>query len=347
MRGLISIIVPVFNIEEYLSKCLTSLVNQTYQDIEIICVNDGSSDNSLDLLEQFSKRDSRIRIVSQNNKGLSAARNTGLLNARGEYIVFVDGDDWVDINMCEIAYKTAKNTRADIVLWSYIKEYPNVAKKQFILGNNSIYYDKSQVKQLQRRLFGLTGCELAQVDQRDTLVTAWGKMYKAEILEKLEFIDTKIIGTEDALYNIYAFGNAESAAYIPKCLYHYRKDNINSLTTKYNKYLFDRWQNLYEYMYKYIKHNKLSGEYIDALYNRIALGVIALVLNVIASDKTLYKKKKEISKILSTDRYRKSFRQLNIKFMPLNWKVFFLFTKLNFSTGVLLLGYVMQFLRGR
>ena len=347
MRDLITIIVPVFNIAEYINKCLTSLIHQTYKNIEIICVNDGSSDNSLDILKEFSKRDSRIRVISQKNKGLSAARNTGILNSNGEYIIFVGGDGSIDINMCEIAYKAAKNSKADIIMWSYIKEYPNVAKEQFILGHEFIFYDKFQIKQLQRRLFGLVNSELAQVDQRDTLVTAWGKMYKAEIIQKLKFVDTKIIGTEDALYNIYAFGNAETAVYIPKCLYHYRKDNINSLTTKYNKYLFDRWQKLYEYMYKYIVQNRLSNEYIDALYNRIALGIIALVLNIIASDKGQFEKKKEIDMILSTDRYRKSFRQLNIKYMPLNWKIFFLFAKLKFSTGVLLLGYVMQFLRGR
>lgn len=347
MKGLISIIVPVFNIEEYLDKCLMSLINQSYSRIEIICVNDGSSDSSLDILEKYSKKDSRIQIISQKNQGLSAARNTGIVNAQGEYVVFVDGDDWVDINMCEIAYKTAKNTKADIVMWSYIKEYPNAAKEQLILGSDFVYYDISQVKQLRRRLFGLVGHELAHVDQRDTLVTAWGKMYKAETIKKLEFVDTKLIGTEDALYNIYAFGNAKSVAYIPKCLYHYRKDNTNSLTTKYNEYLFDRWQNLYEYMYQYIKQNKLSDEYVNALYNRIALGVIALVLNVVASDKSMNKKKKEISVILSTDRYQKSFRQLDTKPMPLNWKLFFWFAKLDFSIGVLLLGYVMQFLRGR
>lgn len=347
MEGLISIIVPVFNIAEYLNKCLISLINQSYNRIEIICVNDGSSDNSLDILEKFSKRDSRIKIISQKNQGLSAARNTGISNAQGEYMVFVDGDDWADVNMCEIAYKTAKKTKADIVMWSYIKEYPNVAKEQLILGSNFAYYDTSQVKQLQRRLFGLIENELAHIDQRDTLVTAWGKMYKAETIKDLEFVDTKIIGTEDALYNIYAFENAESAAYIPKCLYHYRKDNINSLTTKYNEYLFDRWQNLYEYMHQYIRENNLSDEYVTALYNRIALGVIALVLNVIASDKSLNKKKKEIGTILSRDRYRKSFRQLDVKPMTINWKLFFWFAKQNFSIGVLLLGYAMQFLRGR
>ena len=100
-------------------------------------------------------------------------------------------------------------------------------------------------------------------------------------------------------------------------------------------------------MYQYIKQNKLSDEYVNALYNRIALGVIALVLNVIASDKSINKKKEEISAILSTDRYRKSFRQLDIKPMSLNWKLFFWFAKIDFSIGVLLLGYAMQFLRGR
>ena len=134
---LISIIVPVYNINNYVEKCLISLMNQTYKALEILCINDGSTDDSLDILEKLSKRDSRIKIISQPNKGLSAARNTGIANAKGDYIVFVDGDDWVDIEMCQKAYKIISETNVDIVLWSYVKEYPNKAKKQFAEFQNT------------------------------------------------------------------------------------------------------------------------------------------------------------------------------------------------------------------
>lgn len=344
---LISIIVPVYNINKYVEKCLISLMNQTYKALEILCINDGSTDDSLDILEKLSKKDSRIKIISQPNKGLSAARNTGIANAKGDYIVFVDGDDWVDIEMCQKAYKIISETNVDIVLWSYVKEYPNKAKKQLILGEKFILFDQNQTKQLHRRLFGLIGDELAQVEQRDTLVTAWGKMYKRSVIQDIKFVDTEKIGTEDALYNICVFGRACSIAYMPECLYHYRKDNENSLTTIYNEDLFDRWQHLYDYMYKYIEIKKMPEEYRQGLYNRVALSVIALSLNTIASQKNFIQKKNGMNRILRTTRYRKALKQLNTDKMPLHWKLFFRFAKKNCGMGIILLAYLMQFLRGK
>ena len=96
-KVMISVIVPVYNVENYLGKCLDSLINQTYKDIEIICINDGSTDNSLNILREYEQMDSRIIIIDQKNGGLSNARNIGLKEAAGEYIMFVDSDDWIDL----------------------------------------------------------------------------------------------------------------------------------------------------------------------------------------------------------------------------------------------------------
>lgn len=105
----ISIIVPVYNTEKFLEKCLNSLINQTLKDIEIICINDGSTDKSLQILEKFANKDKRIQIINQTNSGLSVARNIGIKKAKGEYIGFVDSDDWVDLNFFEQLYINVKN----------------------------------------------------------------------------------------------------------------------------------------------------------------------------------------------------------------------------------------------
>ena len=120
---MISIIVPVYNAAPYLPQCLDSLVNQTYRDIEIICVNDGSTDNSLDILKAYAERDSRILVIHQENQGLSDARNKGLKNARGEWVMFVDSDDWIDISTCQITLETVHAHQADVVMWTYNREY--------------------------------------------------------------------------------------------------------------------------------------------------------------------------------------------------------------------------------
>ena len=100
VKDLVSIIVPVYNVERYIEKCLCSLINQSYKNIEIICVNDGSPDNSRDIIESLIKSDGRIRLIDQQNQGLSGARNTGLDAAQGEYMMFLDSDDWIDPETC-------------------------------------------------------------------------------------------------------------------------------------------------------------------------------------------------------------------------------------------------------
>ena len=132
----ISIIVPIFNGELYLEECLNSLVNQTFNDIEIICVNDGSTDNSMKILEDFQKKDSRIEIISQPNQGVSIARNNGVNQANGEYVLFVDSDDWLDLDACAELYSNAVSNDSDIVLFnSVIENESNPVHLEYFSGN--------------------------------------------------------------------------------------------------------------------------------------------------------------------------------------------------------------------
>ena len=112
----VSIIVPVYNVEKYLRQCVDSIVNQSLKEIEIICINDGSTDNSLQILEGYAQRDKRIKIINKRNEGLSTARNTGMEYATGEYIGFVDSDDFINEKMYENLYKNAKSNKSDIVM---------------------------------------------------------------------------------------------------------------------------------------------------------------------------------------------------------------------------------------
>lgn len=112
----VSIIIPVYNTEKYLQRCLDSVLNQTFSDLEIICVNDGSTDNSLNLLQNYAQHDKRIKIVTQTNQGLSQARNNGMLQASGKYFCFLDSDDFLDDNFIECLYKKAEKEKADVVM---------------------------------------------------------------------------------------------------------------------------------------------------------------------------------------------------------------------------------------
>lgn len=144
----ISVIVPVYNSEKFLEKCLNSIINQTFKDIEIICIDDGSSDKSLDILKSFETKDKRIRILTQKNMGPSCARNKGLEIATGEYVGFVDSDDWIDLDFYEKLYNSAEKYNADIAVggikrlrsykWKYHlkiekEKFTNDTNKKFIL----------------------------------------------------------------------------------------------------------------------------------------------------------------------------------------------------------------------
>ena len=120
----ISVIVPVYNVENYLSQCLKSIINQTYKNLEIICVNDGSTDKSLMILKEYEKKDKRIKVINQNNKGLAATKNVGMKIATGDYITFVDSDDYIDLNVYEKCIESIiKYNKPDIVVYQIHFEY--------------------------------------------------------------------------------------------------------------------------------------------------------------------------------------------------------------------------------
>lgn len=345
VKPLVSIIVPVYNVEQYLPQCLDSIVNQTYKNIEVICVNDGSLDNSINILEDYASRDERIKIVSQKNQGVSRARNLAHQYVNGDYIIYVDGDDWLDVNTCEIAVEKATESSADVVMWSYISESKNRSDKKIIFGDEFIF-DETKVKQmLHRRFIGIAGSELAHPEQADSLCPVWGKMYKSNIILKsnVKFVDLDKIGTyEDGLFNLEVFKYVHKAVYLPVNLYHYRRTNSESQTAKYRPGLFEQWQKLFDEMQLYIGDNGLSEEYEDALSNRIALSILGLGLNILSSDFSAKKKKVMIKEIITSDRYKEAYKKLEFKYFPIHWKLFYSFAKAGNATGVYMLLKVIQ-----
>lgn len=346
MDSLISIIVPVYNTENYLEKCLYSLVNQTYKNIEIIIIDDGSPDNSMNIIQKFVLADNRVKVISQKNQGLSGARNTGMNNANGDYIMFIDSDDWIEIDTCEKAINASEKYNADVVFWPYIKEFSDLQKDNYLFDKTEIIWSEKNINQLSRRMVGLVGDELANPQSIDNLVTAWGKLYKKKCYGDVRFTDTKIIGTEDALFNIEVFLGINSAVYIPDLLSHYRKDNESSLTHNYKKKLVSRWREMYSRIKFLLDRNDMSREYYDALKNRICFGLIGLGINLAEDKKMSFKeKKKEIYNILSMKHYQIALKDLDFSYLPIQWKVFFKLAKNNNALLLLWLLKIMDYLR--
>lgn len=342
---LISIIVPVYNVERYLSKCLDSLIQQTYTNIEIICVNDGSKDGSEKIINKYLRRDDRVKLINKKNQGVSKARNTGINYAKGKYIMFVDADDWVDTDTCEKSWCAMRKEDADVVLWSYVSENNGLQSYKNIYPKDKIFNEEMTKRLLHRRFVGIRGEELAHPELADSLCPVWGKLYKASLIKEhnIQFVDLSEIGTyEDGLFNLEVFLYVKKAVYLNKYFYHYRRDNENSITSKYNMNLYEQWQRLFDRMEEYIKVKQLSDDYVDALNNRIALSILGLGLNVLAADMLLFNKMKMLKNIVQQERYKAAYNNLELKYFPIHWKVFYFCAKHGCSLGLYCTLYVIE-----
>ncbi|MGB3159840.1 MAG: glycosyltransferase family 2 protein [Carnobacterium sp.] len=346
----ISIIIPVFNTEKYLEKCVMSILNQTFKNIEVICINDGSSDNSEQVLKKLAAKDSRLICINQKNEGLSAARNTALDYVTGNYIMYVDSDDWIGLNTCELLQRAIVEENADVALCSYIREFSHKSLPKKIFKHKEEVLGQAETStKLHRRMFGLLGKQMSHPENADAIVTVWAKLYKTDIIKnnQIKFISTKIIGSEDALFNIYYFGYVKKSVCLSDCLYHYRKDNEVSVTTLYKERLFIQNQMKYDLMEMYIEEHSLSTEYKKSLTNRIALSLLELGLNIMESEKKPYEKITKLKKILSHERYKKAFQEMDYSQLPFYWKLFYGSAKLNFALGVYGLLWAISKLRNK
>lgn len=314
---LVSIIVPIYNTEKYISQCLYSLIQQNYRHIEIIVVDDGSTDNSLSILNNISTTDNRLKVFSQSNQGVSAARNLALSKATGEYVMFVDADDWIDLSTIEECLQAIGD--GDVCFFAYIREFANRSLPKPLFPHTHIFSEE-ECKQLQRRMIGPIGEELANPSMLDSLGTIWGKLYRKEILNDTKFIDLNVIGTaEDSLYNCNVFRKIQKAVYIDKPFYHYRKFNLGAETKRYKPQLFQQWNSLFEYM-KATTTDEMGQK---ALLNRIALSIIGLGLNECLSPDPLKGKINKIAEIINQPHYKEAYRKLDLTHFPIHWKVFF------------------------
>lgn len=344
---LVSVIIPVYNVEPYLRQCLDSVVNQTYKNLEIVCVNDGSPDRSIDILEEYAHRDNRLHVISIENQGLSGARNVGTAACNGEYLMYLDSDDWVDLDTVEKAITAMTDNSVDLVLWNYSKEYTSSSQPVKVFNHEELFTAEKYIR-LHQRLVGLTGDQLKHPEQCDSISTAWGKLYKTSIIQShnMQFVDTRLIGTEDLLFNAEVFNYCTSAFAMPGCFNHYRKFNSSSLSRQYKPQIFQQWTELQ----RRLRIVCADIDYLQqSVSNRVALSTIGLGLRIIctrAYDFTT--KKKLLDEVITNQRYVESYKKLEISHMPLHWAVFFSCAKYKLTLCLMaLLSIMRSFVRSR
>ena len=303
---LISIIVPIYNTSEYLEKCLNSILNQTIKEIEVICINDGSTDISLEILKKYQKKDNRIIIINQTNKGVSAARNAGLDIAKGKYIGFVDSDDYITPDMYKEMYNKIIKYQTDIVVCNYYTDKNNSIS---IRSNKKDYIIKTKSKYIK---------ELLEDDNIQNYV--WSRLYKKELFSKVRFREGRLL--EDIYLSIELIDKIKTAYYISKPLYYYRNrnnsiTNINNVETindaifsyyeRYciikNKYKSLIKQNLYS-MLKWLTCFKRCFSYKPLLFYIIYNKIIKEVINDYKkTDLTIYSNEEMYNEIIEFIEY--------------------------------------------
>ncbi len=246
----ISIIVPVYNNEKFLEKCLNSLINQTLKDIEIICINDESTDKSVQILEKFANIDKRIQIINQTHSGPSIARNKGIKKAKGEYIGFVDSDDWVDLNFFEQLYINVKKYNADIGV-------AGIKRVRSYKWKYHIKFEKEEVIQDINKKF-------QKCDVPDKCYPV-NKIYKLSELKKRNIYFEPNVYFEDRLFTAQVLINLKTLVTVPNTYYNYWTNPNSIVKTKSKKKLKDS-QYTKEKLMKYLKENNVN---LDHYYTKI------------------------------------------------------------------------------
>lgn len=204
MEELISIIVPIYDVEKFLDKCINSIANQTYKNLEIILIDDGSTDESVQICDKWKEKDNRIKVIHKKNEGVSIARNIGVKMATGKYISFVDSDDYIDLDMIEILYNNLIENNTDIAMCGHIAE--SFSDQLVLYCKNNFVADSEETL---RKLF----------TRDDVFTVLWGKLYKKELFDGLKFPEGEV--HEDLAIVYQLFDRAKKTSHLDKASYHY------------------------------------------------------------------------------------------------------------------------------
>lgn len=296
-----SVVVPVYNVENYLKYCLESIVNQTYKNMEIILVDDGSTDKSSEICDFFKVKDNRIKVIHKENGGLSSARNTGIENSTGDYLIFIDSDDyWDDNTALEQVYNNLIQSKADVLMFGFKKYYESnkvIEKSKYIFDRNMI--DINSKKSTLNYL----------VKNNLLISSACNKVIKADLFMKYDLKFKEGILSEDIDWNARLIINADSFDVLNNSFYIYRQRDCSITHSKTLKHIEDLLENL-EFCVDILNEDNSKVDFIDEYMSYVAYQYMTILVSI-----------KQVSEKIPKEIIRriKDFRYL-LKF-NLNYKV--------------------------
>ena len=252
---LVSIIIPIYNAEEYLDDCINTVRNQTYKDLEIILINDGSTDQSLDICKRHDSEDDRIILIDKKNGGVSAARNIGLDIMSGDYLLLVDSDDYVELNIVERLLDMQREKNADLIMYGEYIHYVLLDKVVISAHEGETFYQKEDIASI-----------LPILIEDESLNVPGNKFYKSSIIKdhNIKFDESVSMG-EDLIFNYAVANNINSFFMTSECLYHYMKRDGDSLTAKLTPNKYKTLKYVSDYMEKNTEDNEKNSEIIKAI----------------------------------------------------------------------------------
>lgn len=239
MKGMISVVIPVYNVERYIRQCLESVINQTYRNLQIIIVDDGSTDKSGEICDEYAARDDRVTVIHQENAGAGAAKNTGLDMASGEYLAIIDSDDYIEENMYEIMLQRLKDNNADVVQCLFDNVFVNAK----VSRSFSFNYNSNRIIKSKNYLYEML------YDWKYAVF--WNKLFRKSLLQDVRFPVGRKIDDEFFTYKLIC--NAKKIININDCLYHYRMRKSSVMNDNCNILVRDRID-CFEERYKYISY---------------------------------------------------------------------------------------------
>lgn len=314
----ISIIIPIYNSEKYLSRCLESVINQTYRNIEIVCINDGSKDNSLKILREYKEKDDRIVIIDKKNAGVSMARNDGIKKSTGKYIAFVDSDDWIESDAIETLYATLIEKNVDVVRANYNINFEydkNAFKGDLLYLANQLYKTEDvcfSTLVIDRLIDGTIPCYLCLL------------LIKRECVLKTSLLKSDIQLMEDSVFYIELLTKIKNIYFLEKPIYHYYY-NMNSCT-KSDEYYIRNMYNIVR-VNSYIKEILINSSFNDEKRIRRMNAVHAnIILNYIF---TMYKEgklkkvelKNELDKLYNDKKILNIIKEADLTKLPIHLKL--------------------------
>ena len=342
MHPKVSVIIPIYNVEKYLDRCVQSVRNQTLKDIEIILVDDGSPDGCPEMCDEYVRQDSRIKVVHKENGGLGFARNSGLDVATGEYVAFVDSDDFVESEMYEKLYETAKRNGLDTCYCSfnYYNSRTGKARQRHEVNELCVFRGSAAVNGF---LLDMVGPALPYPHEVKYLMCVWKAIYSLALIKRnnILFDNEKVIASEDILFHCLYLPKASAVGFIPDCCYYYC-ENDTSISRTYDDAKFDRIVRSLQEVRRRLELNFSLSEYLPHYQRNLLLSIRGVMFHEVFSVNNSFAEKcRNIRKRIGNEVYSPLFDGFKYRELDVKRQILYVLLK-HKQAGLIVLFYHIQ-----